>query len=130
MAAVFRLVVISALAGSLALPAAAAPASTTRHLHESDSGRTIHVPPGDKLTVQLPGGSGGGYHRPRSSNEYVVDRVWSAGGYPSDADAQANFFARHRGKSDLTSITDYLCLHTNPRCLPPQKQWVVHIVVD
>jgi hypothetical protein len=121
-----RAAVVAAL---LTLLAPAASASTVRNLHESDSGRTIHVSPGDVIRVRLPGGSGG-YHVPRGSDRYVVRRTSAAGGYPSEQDARATFVARHRGTADLTSYTDYKCLHTDPRCLPPQRQWVVHVVVD
>lgn len=123
-----RLLVVPVLAiGLVATPASAS--THHRYLTQSDTGRTIHVVVGDKISVRLPGGSGGGYHRPRSSNEANVDRVWSTGGYPGDADAQANFIARHTGKADLTATTDYPCLHTNPRCEIAQRIWIVHVVV-
>jgi hypothetical protein len=115
----------------VALTIVATPASASTHhryLKESDSGRTIHVVRGDKISVRLPGGNGG-YHRPRSTDATVVERIWAAGGYPSDEDARATFVARHAGRADLTSTTDYTCLHTDPRCLPPQRQWIVHVVV-
>src|SRR4051794_11503573 len=124
-----RVAVISALALPLLVGTpAGAQQTATRHLHESDSGRTIHVHVGDVITVRLPGGSGG-YHRPRSSDHDVVHRRSASGGYPSEADARARFVARQTGKADLTSVTDYYCLHTTPRCLPPQHDWVVHVVV-
>ena len=114
----------------LGLVAAPASASTHhRYLKESDYGRTIHVVPGDKISVRLPGGSGGGYRQPRSSDATVVERVWAAGGYPSDDDARATFVARKHGKADLTATTDYPCLHTTPRCEIAQRIWVVHVVV-
>ena len=120
---------VAALVGLLGLATPSATASTTRHLHESDSGRTIHVSRGDVIKVRLPGGSMGGYHRPRTSDGDVVERTNATGGYPSDDTARARFVARHRGTADLTSYTDYRCLHTQPRCLPPQREWVVHVVV-
>ena len=114
----------------LGLVATPASASTHhRYLKESDYGRTIHVVVGDKISVRLPDGSGGGYHRPRSSDSTVAQRIWAAGGYPSADDARATFIARHRGKADLTATTDYPCLHTTPRCMIAQREWVVHVVV-
>ena len=114
----------------VALAATPAIASTHhRYLKQSDYGRTVHVLVGDKISVRLPGGSSGGYHRPRSSNSTVAQRIWAAGGYPSADDARATFVARHRGKADLTATTDYPCLHTNPRCEIAQRIWMVHVVV-
>jgi hypothetical protein len=126
MTALIRVLVVPALAGLLG----SGSGTTVRHLHEDDSGRTIHVSVGDVVKVRLPGGSGGGYHRPRTSDRDVVRRTSATGGYPSDDDARASFRARHRGTADLTSYTDYRCLHTEPRCLPPQRQWTVHVVVS
>ena len=117
------------MTAAIGLLAAPASASTARHLHEDDSGRTIHVSVGDVIRVRLPGGSGG-YHRPRTTDRSVVRRVSASGGYPSATDARASFRARHHGTGDLTSYTDYQCLHTQPRCLPPQREWIVHVVVD
>src|SRR3954469_25817138 len=119
-----RVLVVPALVGLLG----SSSGTTVRHLHEDDSSRTIHVSIGDIVKVRLPGGSGG-YHRPRTSDRDVVRRTSASGGYPSDDDARARFDARRKGSADLTSYTDYRCLHTEPRCLPPQRQWVVHVVV-
>lgn len=121
-----RAVVVPALVGLLA---GGSGTTTVRHLHESDSGRTIHVSRGDVIKVRLPGGSMGGYHRPRTSDGEVVERTSASGGYPSDDQARARFVARHRGTAELTSYTDYRCLHTDPRCLPPQREWTVHVIV-
>jgi hypothetical protein len=130
MSALVRLAVVPVLAALLAAGSSIANASTTHHLHEDDSGRTIHVALGDVIKVRLPGGSAGGYHRPRTSDRDVVRRTSASGGYPDDEDARASFIARRKGNVDLTSYDDYRCLHTDPRCLPPQRQWVVHVVVD
>ena len=130
MTALVRFTIVPAIIAALAAGTPAAGASTTvRHLHEDDSGRTIHVSRGDVIRVRLPGGAAGGYHRPRTSDRDVVRRTNASGGYPSDDDARARFVALHKGAADLTSYTDYRCLHTDPRCLPPQREWVVHIVV-
>lgn len=124
-----RVAVLAALLGLFGLLAPSASASTTRYLHQGDYGRTIHVSPGDVIKVRLPGGSAGGYHRPRTSDGDVLQRTNASGGYPSDDVARGRFVARHRGNADLTSYTDYRCLHTQPRCLPPQREWIVHVVV-
>jgi hypothetical protein len=82
---------------------------------------------GQSVQVELPGGQGG-YDQPVSSSD-AMHRDSSTGGYPSDQPSQSRFTADHAGSADLTSTTDYSCLHTQPRCLPPQRQWVVHVVV-
>jgi hypothetical protein len=126
MRSLIRVAVVAAL---LALLAPGASASTVRHLHKDDSGRTIHVHHGDTITVRLPGGSGG-YHVPSTSDRSEVKRTSKSGGFPSNKDARASFRARHPGFADLTSYTDYACLHTQPRCVPPQRDWIVHVVVS
>ena len=101
--------------------------SSTSTLKESDSGRTITLSVGQSVTVDLPGGNGG-YDRPQSSAA-AMHRDSADGGYPSDQPAVAQFTAAQIGTADLTSTTDYNCLHTTPRCTVAQKQWVVHVVV-
>ena len=113
-------------------PTTRPPTQTVRdgvlELRESDSGSSIKVAVGDTIHVVLPGGAAGGYHQPESSDS-SLERTKASGGYPDGADAVAVFVARSSGAADLTSITDYVCLHADPRCLPPQRQWVVHVVV-
>ena len=99
-----------------------------RTLTESDSGTTIHLRPGQSVNVRLHGGQNNGYHQPTSSSS-VMRRVSASGGYPSDQPARAEFTAAGPGSADLSSYTDFTCLHTTPRCLPPQQQWVVHVIV-
>ena len=97
-------------------------------LRLDDSGRTIRVHVGDIIRVRLPGGSSGGYHRPKSTAT-PVRRTWATGGYPGDEDARAHFVADHHGRADLVASDDYACLHTTPRCMVPQRLWVVHVRV-
>lgn len=83
---------------------------------------------GDTVEVSLPGGAQGGYVRPTSSTD-SLNRSSASGGYPSDQPARATFVAVKAGSADLSAQTDYTCLHSNPRCLPPQRQWIVHVIV-
>lgn len=85
---------------------------------------------GQSIDVSLPGGADGGYTRPATSSSDVVRRISASGGYPTDQPAQATFSGVRPGAADLTSETDYTCLHSTPRCLPPQRQWLVHVVVS
>jgi hypothetical protein len=94
-----------------------------------DSGKTIHVSPGDHIVVRLPGGASGGFHRPRSSSPAKVRRTTAHGGYPSKHRAVARFVAVEPGMAELSATDDYTCLHATPPCLPPQRQWRVHLEV-
>lgn len=116
-----------AVSRTASAPPAAADGTVT--LDDTDSGRTVRVDVGAIIRVRLPGGPSGGYHQPASTGT-AVQRTAAAGGYPTAQPATATFVARHHGTADLTSTTDYTCLHTTPRCLPPQRTWVVHVVVS
>jgi len=105
------------------------PPADPAHLTEADSGQTIRVRVGEQVNVELPGGSGGGYHQPASSSD-VMNRTAASGGYPTDQPARASFVATRAGTADLTAYDDFACLHTRPRCLPPQREWIVHVVVQ
>ena len=137
----------SATASSTAGSASASPAATvtasaqtsasaspspkrtdTSTLTESDSGRTITLTVGQLVNVDLPGGSSGGYDQPQSSSA-AMHRDSVSGGYPTDQPAVAQFRAAQAGAADLTSQTDYKCLHAQPPCMVAQKQWVVHVIV-
>jgi hypothetical protein len=78
--------------------------------------------------VSLPGGSAGGYVPPVSSSR-ILQRVSVSGGYPSAEPARARFTATAAGTADLTSQTDFTCLHRTPACLPAQRSWTLHVVV-
>jgi hypothetical protein len=112
----------------------ASPSSTLRPtpnpaaLREENSGQTVHVRVGQTTDVRLPGGPNGGYHTPTSTSD-VMRRTDASGGYPTGQPAQARFIATRPGTADLTSTTDFTCLHTTPACLPPQREWTVHVVV-
>ena len=100
---------------------------TAATVHEADNGRTFMVHVGQELNVALPGGSSGGYHLPDSSSSALV-RFSATGGYPSSRPVSATFHGVHTGRSQLTSQTDFTCLHsTGPHCLPPQRQWTVTV---
>ncbi len=94
-------------------------------LTESSSGNTVQIKIGRSIYVTLPGGANGGYDQPATSSTSVARRTSASGGYPTNQPAQATFTGAKPGTADLTSQTDYTCLNSNPRCLPPQKQWLV-----
>lgn len=98
-------------------------------LTNDDSGRTITVAVGTVIRVRLQPELGN-YTPPTSGRPSVVRRESSRGGYPSDQPVDASFTAISTGGSELTTTTDAQCLHQQPRCMIPQKQWVVYIVVN
>ena len=129
MKTLIRITVAAAPLALLALFAPPVSAQTIRHLHEDDSGRTIHVSVGVAIKVRLPGGSNGGYHPAHTSDRDVVRRISASGGYPTNDDAVAIFRARHSGTATLTAYTDYSCLHTDPHCDIAQRAWLVRVIV-
>lgn len=93
-----------------------------------NNGQTITLTVGERLHVKLKPDAGN-YDPPTSSNSAVLGRESNTGGYPGDQPVDARFLARSAGTSDVTTQTDMACLHSNPRCLPPQRSWMVHVVV-
>jgi hypothetical protein len=64
------------------------------------------------------------------SSSQVLRRVSVSGGYPSAEPARARFTATAAGTADLTSQTDFTCLHSTPACLSAQRSWTLHVVVS
>ncbi|TMK50954.1 MAG: hypothetical protein E6G59_09325 [Actinobacteria bacterium] len=67
---------------------------------------------------------------PPTAQGDVLTRVSSSGGYPTGQRVDATFHAEKSGRTDITSSTDYACLHTTPMCGIPQRLWMVHVVVS
>jgi hypothetical protein len=96
----------------------------SRTLVESDSGATIKLKVGEIVKVSLPAE----YDPPTAQGDELT-RVSSTGGYPSGQRVEAAFRADRSGRTDITSTTDYACLHTTPMCEIAQRLWMVHVVV-
>jgi hypothetical protein len=96
----------------------------SRTVTDSDSGATVTLTVGETLTVVLPS-----QYDPPTSSGAAVTRESSTGGYPSGNELHATFRAVSAGRADITSTTDYPCLHTTPRCMIAQRIWVVHVIV-
>lgn len=110
------------------VPPCPTPPGATLTYTEQSSGRTIRVPVGASVVVSLPGGSGGGYLPPVSSSP-ILHRLFVSGGYPNPDPAKTIFKAIRAGVADLTSQTEFTCLHSTPACLPAQRAWTLHVVV-
>ena len=50
-------------------------------------------------------------------------------GFPAAGTAAATFTAIRTGTAVVTASTDYACLHTTPRCLPPQQLFTLTVTV-
>jgi hypothetical protein len=97
----------------------------SRTLVESDSGATIRLSVGEIVNVSLPA-----EYDPPSAQANVMVRLSSAGGYPTGKPLEATFRAQNAGRTDISSATDYACLHAQPRCMIAQRVWIVHVVVS
>lgn len=97
----------------------------SRTLVESDSGATIKLKVGDLVNVSLPS-----EYDPPTAQGSVLTRQASTGGYPTGQRLEATFRATSTGRTDVTSSTDYACLHTQPMCMIPQRLWIVHVIVS
>jgi hypothetical protein len=87
-------------------------------------GATVRLHAGDSVRVVLPAD----FVVPHGDRETVV-RTAAAGGFPSGRQAEATFSAVRPGRAELTSMTDYPCLHSMPRCALPQQIWRVRVVI-
>jgi len=90
------------------------------------SGSAVHLHAGQQLEVHLTQAT---YDPPVSSDSKTLFRRSSSGGYPTTQPVMAVFEATGRGAADITTTTDAACFHTQPRCLMPTRQWVVHVTV-
>ncbi|MFB9239165.1 cellulose binding domain-containing protein [Plantactinospora siamensis] len=91
---------------------------------QDDSQRTVTLTVGQTLGVSLPAE----YVRPTVSNS-ALQAVSASGGYPTGQPLTAVFRAAAVGTADLTSHTDYPCLHTVPPCTVPIRLWTVHVSI-
>jgi hypothetical protein len=92
---------------------------------DDDSGSTVVLHVGQQLDVVL---SQGTWDSPTSSGT-SVRRLSYDGGYPTARPAHARFGATAAGNADVTAQSDAACFHTEPRCLMPTRQWLVHVQV-
>jgi hypothetical protein len=97
----------------------------SRTLVESDSGATINLKVGEIVNISLPSE----YDTPNAQGD-MLTRTGSTGGYPTGKQLEATFRADNVGRADITSTTDYACLHAQPMCMIPQREWIVHVVVS
>lgn len=89
-------------------------------------GTTLRLTTGQHVRVHL---SDGSYDSPVSSHPGTVVRRRITGGYPGSDPVDADFQAVASGSAEIQTTTDAACLHSQPRCLIPQRLWTLHVVV-
>lgn len=101
-----------------------------RTLGVAADGRSVTMRVGDVLAVRLvpPNGSQN-WDRLTASDPNVMTVRSSSGGYPGRSPLMATVVAAAVGRSRLSTQSDQSCLHTTPRCLPPQVGWSVTVTV-
>jgi hypothetical protein len=93
---------------------------------QADNQRTITLLVGQTLGVAL----GPDFVTPMISGPALA-RLSTSGGYPTGQPLAASYHAVAAGSVDVTSHTDYACLHTPPHCALPTTLWTLHVnVVD
>lgn len=103
------------------IPASASAAAVV--VTEADNGATVPLRLGQRLVVDL---SAGSWTEPAAADGAVLRRD-SGSGTVGGGTARATFTAAGVGNTEVTAQTDLACLHSTPRCLPPQRLFVVHV---
>jgi len=90
----------------------------------ADSGKTMLFTLGDTFAVTLPAD-----YRPLTVTGSALALVSSTGGYPTGQPLKAILRAVGTGAAELSTQSDYACLHTSPACARPVVQWLLHVQV-
>ena len=116
-------------AGGTASAAPRPPVTGPAALTTADNGVTVRLRPGQQVTVTLPGrGHAYGWHIPAVAGT-AVRRISASGGYPTQQPARAAFLAIHPGTATISASDDTACLHAQPSCALPQREWRATIIV-
>ncbi|HET9079748.1 MAG TPA: hypothetical protein VFO01_04435 [Trebonia sp.] len=117
---------------SLPVPPPSSPPATRAGggvLTVADTGATVTLAAGQRLTIELAPGAGVyAWHGPRLAGDGL--RLLSVtGGYPSRGLMRAALLATGPGTTVVSSFSDMPCLHEHPSCLVAQRRWTVTVVV-
>jgi len=91
---------------------------------QADNQRTVTLLAGQTLGIAL----GPGFVTPTLSGPALA-RLSTSGGYPTGRPLAASYRAVAAGSIDITTHTDYACLHTSPPCALPTTLWTLHVTV-
>jgi hypothetical protein len=97
-------------------------------LTAEDSGATVPLHPGQRVTVTLAGRGTFSWHVPAATGAAVM-RISASGGYPGKQPARAVFWAVGPGRATLSAVDDAACLHAHPACRLSQQAWRAMVVV-
>jgi hypothetical protein len=89
---------------------------------DSDSQSTVTLVVGQTLGVSL-----GAEFLPPTATGAALARDSVSGGYPTGQPLAALFHAASPGSVDVTTHSDYPCLHATPPCSVPIRLWTVHV---
>jgi hypothetical protein len=97
----------------------------------NENGKTVTVRIGQRLQVVLAANWTPPQAHASGSGTAALSplRTDSAQGYPDAVPGAAIFTAIRTGTAIITAHTDFACLHTTPRCLPPQQSFTVTVRV-
>jgi Cellulose binding domain len=103
-------------------PPTSAPAGPDVTVGQADSQTTVTLFVGQTLGVSL----GAEYPTPTLSGTALA-QVSTSGGYPSGHPLTTLYRAVAPGSVDVTTHSDYACLHTTPPCSVPIRLWTLHV---
>jgi hypothetical protein len=89
---------------------------------QADNQRSVTLLVGQTLAVAL----GSDFVTPTVSGP-ALERLSTSGGYSTGQPLAALYRAVTTGSVDITTHTDYACLHTSPPCALPTTLWRLHV---
>jgi hypothetical protein len=112
-------------------PSASIPPDPYQPLTITANGAHLVLHVGQHRSVYLvPRGVPGNFDPLTISRQGIVAISDESGGYPGDAPLTATITAMTPGATRLTTQSDLPCLHSSPRCLPPQYAWTLDVTVQ
>jgi hypothetical protein len=97
----------------------------------ADNGAHVVLHVGQHRSVHLvPRGVPGNFDPLTASRQGIVTISDESGGYPGEDPLVATITAFTPGVTRLITQSDLSCLHSSPRCLPPQYAWTVEVTVQ